>query len=294
LQAALRTADTETSSWWSYGSRLRDLASIISVLGETGLTQVDPASAWQEVTNQLSKRKYFSTQEQAALIMAALTLDKGQPLDLQITEAETEAAVEQKASFFSLSRTGAALLDQPVTLRNKGQAAIWAVLTVQGAPINEPPVVKNGFSIKRSWHTTSGEPLALDKVPQSELAVVLVEGEAREGGNYHALLIDLLPAGFEIEKALQGRDAEAFAWLPELSPFRYTDARDDRFVVAFDTEQLKPLTRNNPVRPFSFAYLVRAVTPGNYALPPAEVEAMYRPAYRARSKAETVIVKKQD
>jgi hypothetical protein len=328
LQAALRSADTEAASWWSYGSRLRDLAAIISVLDETGLTQVDPASAWQELTGQLSKRKYFSTQEQAALIMAALTLDKGQPLDLEITEAspapqenkpeaespsllgrflsamnlgsdtpkeEAAPAVTEKkeSSFFSLSRSGDTLLDQPVTLRNKGQVAVWAVLTVQGAPTNEPPPMENGFTIQRTWRTTSGEPLALDKVPQSELAVVLVEGEAKEGGNYHALLIDLLPAGFEIEKAVSGKDAEAFDWLPELSPFRYTDARDDRFVVAFDTDQLKPSTGNSTVRPFSFAYLVRAVTPGSYALPPSEVEAMYRPEYRARGKAETVTVVKE-
>ena len=327
LQAALRSADTEAASWWSYGSRLRDLASIISVLEETGLKQVDPASAWQELTGQLSQRKYFSTQEQAALIMAALTLDKGQPLDLEISEANpaqqakpeadkpsllgrflsamnlgsdtpkeeaAPAATEKRGtSFFSLSRKGTALLDQPVTLRNKGQAAVWAVITVQGAPINEPPPVKKGFSIKRSWYTTAGEPLALDKVPQSELAVVLVEGEAKDGGNYHALLIDLLPAGFEIEKAINGNDAEAFDWLPELSSFRYTDARDDRFVAAFDTEQLKPLAENNAVRPFSFAYLVRAVTPGSYALPPSEVEAMYRPEYRARNKAEIITVNRQ-
>jgi uncharacterized protein YfaS (alpha-2-macroglobulin family) len=326
LQAALRSADTESASWWwSYGSRLRDLASIISVLGETGLKQVDPASAWQELTGQLGKRKYFSTQEQAALIMAALTLDKGQPLDLELSqgslpaktktdnpsllgrflsamhlnsdtpkeEANAAAAVKKESSFFSLSRKGAKLLDQPATIRNKAKAAVWAVLTVQGAPINEPPAAENGFTIQRTWHTNAGEPLSLDKVPQSELAVVVLEGEANDGGNYHALLVDLLPAGFEIEKALQGKEAEAFDWLPELSPFRYTDARDDRFVVAFDTDQLKPLTGNNAVRPYSFAYLVRAVTPGSYALPPSEVEAMYRPEYRARSRAETITVDKE-
>ncbi len=327
LKAALRSADTESASWWwSYGSRLRDLASIISVLGETGLKQVDPASAWQELTTQLSKRKYFSTQEQAALIMAALTLDKGQPLDLEITETNSaqvkpdtnkpslfgrffsalslnsdkpkeetkKAATEKKTSFFSLNRSGAMLLDQPVTLRNKGQAAVWAVITVQGAPINEPPAMENGFTIQRSWYTTAGKPLSLDKVRQSELAVVLVEGEAKDGGNYHGLLIDLLPAGFEIEKAVNGKEAEIFTWLPELSPFRYTDARDDRFVVAFDTEQLKPLPGINTLRPFSFAYLVRAVTPGTYTLPPSEVEAMYRPEYRARNKAELVQVIKAE
>ncbi|WP_417910380.1 MG2 domain-containing protein [Candidatus Electronema sp. PJ] len=324
LTAALKAADTESASWWSYGSRLRDLAAIISVLGDTGLMQVDPAAAWQEVSGQLSKRKYFSTQEQAALIMAALTLDKGQALDLEVTEGnavpakpaestpslfgrflsainldkekpqEAPKKPSEKRSFFSLSRGGAALLTSPVTLRNKGTVAVWAVTTVQGSPINEPAPVGNGFSIKRTWYNTAGEPLSLHKVPQSELAVVMVEGEATEGGNFQSLLIDLLPAGFEIEKAITGTEAEAFDWLSELSPSRYTDARDDRFVVAFDTEQLAHEEDDADLRPFRFAYLVRAITPGMYSLPPSEVEAMYRPEYRARTKAGAVtVVKKQ-
>ncbi|MGR0482941.1 MAG: alpha-2-macroglobulin family protein [Candidatus Electronema sp. V4] len=322
LKAALRAADTEAASWWSYGSRLRDLASVISIIGETGLKELDPAPAWQELTSQLSKRRYLSTQEQAALIMAALTLDKGQPLDLEVT-GNTAAAPPQskpeekspsllgrffsslsskpqeekkpepeKKSFFSLSRSGESLLTSPVTLRNKGQAAVWLVTTVQGAPISEPAPVQNGFTVRRTWYNTSGEPLTLDKVPQSALAVVKVEGEADAGLDAQSLLIDLLPAGFEIEKAIvRGTDvAASFSWLPELSNAEYTDARDDRFIAAFSTQSLPTMTGNSKLRPFRFAYLVRAVTPGSYALPPTEVEAMYRPEYRARNKAGVVTV----
>ncbi|WP_417912536.1 alpha-2-macroglobulin family protein [Candidatus Electronema sp. TJ] len=327
LKTALRAADTEAASWWSYGSRLRDLAAIISVIGESGLKELDPAPAWQELTVQLNKRKYFSTQEQAALIMAALTLDKGQPLDLEVTGSDLpkpevpkpeeksspsllgrffsalnmdkpkeEAKKEtEKKSLFSLSRSGESLLTSPVTLRNKGQVAVWLVTTVQGAPVNEPAPVRNGFTARRTWHDTSGQPLALDKVPQSALAVVTVEGEADAGLDAQSLLIDLLPAGFEIEKAIvSGTDvASSFAWLPELSVASYTDARDDRFIAAFSTQSLPTMTGNSTLRPFRFAYLVRAVTPGSYALPPTEVEAMYRPEYRARNKAGAVTVVKE-
>uniref|UniRef100_UPI00405650B2 alpha-2-macroglobulin family protein n=1 Tax=Candidatus Electronema sp. TaxID=2698783 RepID=UPI00405650B2 len=327
LKAALRAADTEAASWWSYGSRLRDLASVISIIGETGLKELDPAPAWQELTSQMSKRQYLSTQEQAALIMAALTLDKGQPLDLEVTgidlpkpqppkpEEETgspsllgrflsalsmdggrpqaeEKKEPEKKSFFSLSRSGESLLTNPVTLRNNGQAAVWLVTTVQGAPLSEPAPVQNGFTVRRTWFNTSGEPLTLDKVPQSELAVVKVEGEADAGLDAQSLLIDLLPAGFEIEKAIvSGTDSAAsFSWLPELSAAEYTDARDDRFIAAFSTQSLPKMEGNSRLRPFRFAYLVRAVTPGSYALPPAEVEAMYRPEYRARNMAGAVTV----
>uniref|UniRef100_UPI0040559D7A alpha-2-macroglobulin family protein n=1 Tax=Candidatus Electronema sp. TaxID=2698783 RepID=UPI0040559D7A len=323
LKAALRAADTEAASWWSYGSRLRDLAAVISIIGETGLKELDPAPAWQELTSRMSKRRYLSTQEQAALIMAALTLDKGQPLDLEVTgidlpkpqpeekssssllgrffsafsmdsdkPKEEEKKAPEKKSFFSLSRSGESLLTNPVTLRNKGQAAVWLVTTVQGAPVSEPAPVQNGFAVRRTWFNTSGEPLTLDKVPQSALAVVKVEGEADAGLDAQSLLIDLLPAGFEIEKAVvSGTDSAAgFSWLPELSTAEYTDARDDRFIAAFSTQSLPKMEGNSGLRPFRFAYLVQAVTPGSYALPPAEVEAMYRPEYRARNTAGAVTV----
>lgn len=324
LTAALRAADTDSASWWSYGSRLRDMAGIISIIADAGAKQTDPAPAWQELTGHLNKRHYFSTQEQAALIMAALTLEKNRPLDLEVAESEAPKPpqesspslfgrflsalsldkekpqekepkkAEEKPDFFSLSRSGATLLTNPVTLRNKGQSAVWVVTVVQGSPIAEPAPVENGFAVRRSWYSPAGEPLSLENVPQGELAVVVLEGEAKEGGNFQTLLIDLLPAGFEIEKAITECGEEtAFAWLT-VSPFRYTDARDDRFVAAFDTAQLEVTTGNANLRPFSFAYLVRAVTPGTYAVPPPEVEAMYRPEYRARSKGGTVTVGKKE
>jgi uncharacterized protein YfaS (alpha-2-macroglobulin family) len=60
------------------------------------------------------------------------------------------------------------------------------------------------------------------------------------------------------------------------------DGLDDRFVAALDLL--------GEEREFRLAYLVRAVTPGTYRLPPTEVEDMYSPRYRARGDSGTLVV----
>ena len=51
---------------------------------------------------------------------------------------------------------------------------------------------------------------------------------------------------------------------------RHAEYRDDRFVAAFERDGKDAAT-------FAVAYVVRAVTPGHYVLPPATIEDMYRP-----------------
>ena len=70
--------------------------------------------------------------------------------------------------------------------------------------------------------------------------------------------------------------------LPALSPTRYADALDDRFVAALDID--------GEARGFALAYLVRAVTPGQYRLPAVAVEDMYAPQFRGRAAMGSVVV----
>ena len=56
----------------------------------------------------------------------------------------------------------------------------------------------------------------------------------------------------------------------------HTEFRSDRFVAAFDRTA-------NDNREITFAYVVRAVTPGTFDHPAATVEDMYRPQLSART-----------
>ena len=90
-------------------------------------------------------------------------------------------------------------------------------------------------------------------------------------------MTDLLPGGFEIDNPSLVGSAELknFDWLPN-TDYAHAEFRDDRFVAAFDRS-------GNSDREIVMAYVVRAVTPGVYAHPAANVEDMYRPQFRART-----------
>ena len=84
----------------------------------------------------------------------------------------------------------------------------------------------------------------------------------------------------------KGVNKEEFSnLLPELSNSFYQSNNDDRFISFVDFENYK----------FSQGYIVRAVTPGLYSVPPAYIEDMYQPSFFARGEVlETNVVKTQD
>ena len=100
-----------------------------------------------------------------------------------------------------------------------------------------------------------------------------------------ALFTDLLPAGLEIENFNLG-DAKQWADVvvdgieitdrSSSADVKHEEFRDDRYVAALK------LDRGNAAKVF---YLVRAVTPGTYTVPPPLVEDMYRPDIRGVGKS---------
>ena len=95
-----------------------------------------------------------------------------------------------------------------------------------------------------------------------------------------ALVTDLLPGGLEVENlnlggaqqwagvVIDGIELDQHAAAANILHEEY---RDDRYAAALN------LRRGDKARVF---YLVRAVTPGTYIVPPPLVEDMYRPALR--------------
>src|SRR5262249_59502828 len=97
----------------------------------------------------------------------------------------------------------------------------------------------------------------------------------------------LLPAGFEIESVVNEETVKSFPFLAKITPTRISEARDDRFFAAFDLGQ-RPYRSwwdedKNYTNSFHVAYVVRAVTPGSFALPAVNVSDMYAPRIYARS-----------
>ena len=265
--------------WLTYASPLRDTAGMISLISSADPAFGRLAELWERLTRQMASQTYLSTQEQAWLIMAALRLNK--QTDLQLTVDGKEEAV---GDIFSLRKTGGELKTAS-TIVNKGTSPAWAVLTVVGSPQAALPPLENNFRLQRSLLTTAGKPLA-GPIHQGDLVVVLLKGEMLAKDRQEALMVDLLPSGFEIENTHPELiENTTYAWLPELAVTRSADGFDDRYVAAIHPDQFNDEKKK---KIFNLAYLVRAVTPGSYIYPAAEVEDMYQPAYRARTAASRV------
>ena len=116
---------------------------------------------------------------------------------------------------------------------------------------------------------------------------MVLKVEATETGG-RILLVDRLPAGFEIEnpRLVDSGDVKTLGWLKTTVEPQHTEFRDDRFVAAFDffgSSRRRGRRgdgddgRAGPASSATVAYIVRAVTPGTFVHPAATVEDMYRP-----------------
>ena len=212
--------------------------------------------------------------------MATHAMNAAEGDDYRVVLGDGTILAQQEAWRSSLK--GAALAEG-LAVENKGERAVRFITAVRGVPVEPLPPVANGYSLTRSYYTTEGHLASPEAVTQNERFVVLIEGRAENDSEQQTLVVDLLPAGFEIENAaLGGEDVtKTYGFLPLLSETAFTAARDDRFVAALD---LRGKGR------FAVAYLVRAVTPGRYSLPGVFVEDMYRPVYHARGAVSTMTI----
>ncbi len=286
-----RKEDKRDSDMRDYGSRLRDLASLVQMLAESehtsaiahsGKRQPDPAALIRELAVDMQRSRWLSTQEQAWLVRAAAALSgDGGPLQLSLQGAALPPRTHPlvlKPSPDSLS--------SGLVLGNAGTGDAWYSLAVDGSPAQAPRPVAEGMEIVRSLLDMKGKPADSQSLQQGDMLVVLLEGKALNADMKHqALIVDPLPAGLEVEnpRLAHARSAGELDWLGQLSDTLYTEALDDRFVAALDL---------GPDRSgFRIAYLARAVSPGKYRAPPPQMEDMYKPAYRALGESGWVRVK---
>ncbi len=262
-----------------FGSNLRDAAALVTLASEGGAPQRTIDTAVARVDAARAQLNATSTQEDAWLVLAARALEKQvSALKLAVNGTDHKGALYRSFS-------AATLGDKPVTVANKGDGTLQAVVSVSGSPVTPEPAAEHGFKIERSYFTLEGKPADPAHAKQNERFVVVLKVTEPEPQFGRVILADYLPAGFEIDNPhlVSSGDTGTLSWITDAAQPVHSAFRDDRFTAAFDRN-----TKSKPV--FTVAYVVRAVSPGTYVLPQAFVEDMYRPERFGRTGTGTIEV----
>lgn len=272
---------TETRGWRpDYGSPLRDAAAVLALAAESGSGVLDLRSLAGRVQDRSDRQPWRSTQDNTWLLLAAQALNQGgDGLRLEIDGRPIEGAWYGRFE-------GPRLAGGPVLIRNFGKAPVDAMVGTLGVPRVAPPAGGNGYVIERAWYDLDGRRVELTDLAQGQRLLAVITVRADSEGAARLIVDDPLPAGLEIDNPnlMRSADVARVPGLTLLEAAAHQEFRSDRFVAAVERSDDDPSG-------FQLGYLVRAVTPGTYAHPPASVEDMYDPARRAWTGAGTATVR---
>ena len=293
LQVALSHEFKSERYYWygDYGSRLRDDALIYALLEEHDLAKAQRDSWLFRLSDDLAGNEYLSTQERNAVFLAGRRL-------LNQPEGDWQAELKAAGLVQALNREQPTLklegasLQAPLSVQSLGSETLYQQFSLSGYPRELPPASGENLSIFREYLGMDGKPLALDNLSSGELVLVHLIVEAKERVP-DALLVDLLPAGLELENqnlaqssaSLGDASSAVKEWQQSMQNARikHQEYRGDRYVAAVDVSGYEPT---------HLLYLARAVTPGHYRVPPPLVESMYRPGWKALGSAPKSLVVK--
>ncbi len=272
-----------------YGSKIRDYAAVVALGTQSQLLSQLPKSTEDLILplqNDIANRRWLSTQERSSLFKTAKLLKQSSPAGSEwvvtITEDDREDRVQQAGDLLRLWRERAA--QNGFTVNNEGEKTVYLDVTYQGY-LKQHKAENNGMVVRKKYFDINGNKVDLKQVKSGDFLLVHLEISLEEQYNYlpDAMVIDLLPAGLELENqnlehAMQLDDIKVDGkyvrdWGGQ-THIKHSEYRDDRFVAA--------LTLSSYQNAHVF-YLARAVTPGDYVIPPSLVEDMYRPEIRSTS-----------
>ncbi len=263
-----------------YGSNVRDLSAAYYYITTFFTDYTFRGVFLHDLADAIKDRQWLSTQERNSLVMAGaakLTHPAG-VWAADVTVGNQTGAHTGKGPGRVIFTKGTAA--GGFTVKNTGKSNLYLDLVLTGYPNNLPAPQSHGVSISRQFLDTNAKPVDISKVISGDRMIVALKVESQKQKMPYALVVDMLPAGFELEDPnVSGSfridhiivDGKTISQWHGDCHTDHTEYRDDRFISALD------LGYNETCRIF---YAVRVVSPGIFKVPPSLVEDMYRPYIR--------------
>ena len=217
--------------------------------------------------------QFYSTQDKAWAFLGLGKAAKGQAQQNIRMEVVHNGQVLASGDGSGVKLDHHQLSGQSVTFKVSGTGKAYYFWETEGVPKQAGTVSRmadKGMRLKRSFFDTEGRELIRPVFKQGELIVCRMVLRPEQDIENIALT-DLLPAGMEVENQRVG--GGSYPWIKgEVSTVDYQDIKDRGLVTYLKGKRGEALKVH---------YLLRAVNPGRFQLPPAQAEAMYDPRLRA-------------
>jgi uncharacterized protein YfaS (alpha-2-macroglobulin family) len=258
----------------NYNSMLRNRSLVVLALLDAAPNDPRLPRLADRLARELVSESYYTTQDSA---MALLELGQFfQMRKLTVTYKGTLLHDGRVVGTFDGKTTRFAKLPSAGTLTvqlENGYVpnAAYFTVRVRGTPSESTfRASADGMRVARTFMDRNGAPLVANGVKQGDIVVIRTEVESTSGPMENVVIQIPLPGGLEVENPRLST-TESLPWIQSIYTPQHADIRDDRVVFFVDLGHDK----------LAFYTVARAITPGEFRLPPAQAEAMYSPAFRA-------------
>jgi alpha-2-macroglobulin len=258
----------------NYNSTLRNRALVVLALLDAAPNDARLPALTDRLARDLVAESHYTTQDSAMSLLALgqyfRTRNAGATYKgTLLHDGKVVGAFDSKTTRFpKLPATGTLT----VAMENGYVAdAAYFTVRVRGTPTESTfrPSAE-GLRLTRTFMDRGGTPLVAKEVKQGDIVVIRTEIESTAGAMQNVVIQVPLPAGLEVENPRLST-TESLPWVQNLAAPQHADIRDDRVLFFVDV---------NATGKLAFYTVARAITPGEFRLPPAQAEAMYAPSFR--------------
>ena len=264
-----QTVPRETGG--AFRSSVRENAIILDVLSEILPQNPSVPVLVKSLTDAAEIGRWYTTQENAFAFLALGKVLKRRGED-EFTgkvalNGEPYAAFGTENKVMAEGRLGG----KRIGLSIEGKGTCYYYWQAAGIPRDvDVEEYDRGMQVRRTYLDREGDAVDYRQIKQGDLLVAKITMKALDKNLENVIVADLLPAGLEIENPRLESRADV-PWIKDQDwTADYMDIRDDRMLLFLDLPGGKERT---------FYYALRAVTVGEFTLPPITAECMYDPSY---------------
>ncbi|MCK5898013.1 MAG: hypothetical protein KAG06_02955, partial [Methylococcales bacterium] len=184
-----------------YGSQLRDISLITYLLNKHSILPKRASGLIFSLSDKLGSRDYLSTQERNSLFrMGVLLQSKPQATwqgQLVLGDNEAGQLIKQKGMYRKNFQSHT--VPNVINFSSQTNNPLYMSYQLQAYPTESPATKMDLMQIERVYYNLQGQSIDLETIRTGQVVLVHLYITAHQQRFKDALVVDLIPAGFEIE-----------------------------------------------------------------------------------------------